>query len=99
VLEDIVLKSGEKRQIEATVVCDGKRHGEEVRAAPFFVSPKSGTTKICNPNTLSYKSEASGQARDNEATFSADGKKLTYRRQRADADGKQTKETVVFAKQ
>ena len=98
VREDIVLKSGEKKQLEATVVCDGKKHGEEVRSSPFFVGPKVGIT-TCDPKTLSYKSETNGQARDNEATFSADGKTLTYRRQQTSADGKQTKETVVFAKQ
>ena len=51
-LEDVILKSDEKSQQEATVVCDGKQHGEEVRSSPFFVVPKGGTTK-CDPRTLS----------------------------------------------
>lgn len=97
-LEEVTLKSGEQRKHEATVVCDGKQHGEEVRSSPFFVSPKGGTT-TCDPKTLSYKTDTKGQARDNEATFSPDGKTLTYRRKLSSADGKQSEEKVVFAKE
>ena len=98
--EDIILKSGEKQLTEASVVCDGKPHGEGVRASPFFVAPKSGVTMTCDPKTLSFiRSDNSGQARETNATFSPDGKTLTYRRKVTSADGKQTEETVVYAKQ
>jgi len=98
-LQEMTLKSGEKGQLEATVVCDGKQHGEEVRSSPFFVIPKGGTA-TCDPKTLSFKSDVNGKTNDSEATFSKDGKTLTYKRKLGSADGgKPTDETVVFAKQ
>lgn len=98
--EDIILKSGEKQLIETTVVCDGKQHGEGVRASPFFVAPKNGVTTTCDPKTLSFiRSDNKGPARETIATFSPDGKTLTYRWKANPADGKQTEETVVYAKQ
>jgi len=97
--EDIILKSGEKQLTEASVVCDGKPHGEEVRSSPFLVAPTKGGTATCDPKTLSFRSENKGQTRDSQATFSTDGKTLTYRRKLVSADGKQTEDTVVYAKQ
>ena len=97
-LQEMTLKSGEKRQLEATVVCDEKQHGDEIRSSPFFVSPKGGTG-TCDPKTLSFRTDLKGQAMDTEATFSADGKTLTYRRKLRSADGKQTEEAIVYAKQ
>jgi hypothetical protein len=97
-LQEMTLKSGEKRQLEATVVCDGKQHSDEVRSSPFFVSPKGGTG-TCDPKTLSFRSDLKGQVMDSEAKVSADEKTLTYRRKLRSADGKQTEETIVFAKQ
>jgi len=91
-VQDVTLKSGEKKQTVVTEVCDGKEHHSEGMPA--------GAMATCDPKTLSFTSKTNGKLRmDVQTSFSPDGRTITFRRKILGSDGKWFEDVRVWEKQ
>jgi hypothetical protein len=87
---DLTTKSGEKRSMQYTRICDGKEHHTEGLAPDV--------TETCDPNTLNVLAKRNGTpSGEMHLSIAGDGKSHTVTRKSLRND--QSEETLVFDRQ